>query len=144
MGIPPVKDYRKHLSIVLRYCHAALVLTKLGRIKSVGYEELIDEKELESLADRLAAADPTILMPVSFEEILMTYTCFDFMNKILVSEYDEVITSTPPKGRKPLDFKRLRDDSLFANTHLMEDSMKKFGAFEEMTARKDMLAKMMF
>ena len=53
ISIPPVKEYRTHLTLVTRYCSAAILLTKVEDIKSLGYEQLIDEKKLISLAERL-------------------------------------------------------------------------------------------
>jgi len=85
---------------------------------------------------------------ISVNESLIFYACFVLMNKVLVSKHDETLTSVllkmMPEGSRSKDFKVFRDDMIYINTHLIEDSEKKYKSHKELAALKERLAEIDF
>jgi len=129
MYIPPVADYRNHLCLVLSYIIIHLSASKLEGMPSFGLEGVTDYEATEKLMRRIATSKPTKQLKITMAEMSLIYTCLVCMNRILVSEHDELlapqILSMLPEGHYLKDFKVFRDEMLYKNSHLIEDAEAK-------------------
>ena len=144
LSIPPKADYRFHLKIVVTFILAHLRTDENGNKCPVDFQGLVNQEAVLKLTKKLIAAMPNKSLEISLEEGLLFYTCFVLMNKILVSKYDELISieflKPLPNGHFLKDFKNFRDEFIYTNTHLIEDSEKKFKSHKELAELKVRLA----
>jgi len=144
ISIPPVADYRFHLKIVVTFILAHLRTDENGNKCPIDFQGVVNQESVLRLTKKLIAAKPNKSFEISLEEGLLFYTCFVLMNKILVSKYDELISieflKLLPQGHFLKDFKNFRDEFIHVNTHLIEDSEKKFKSHQELLALKERLA----
>jgi hypothetical protein len=144
ISIPPVADYRYHLRLVLTFMLAHLRIDDNGNKGPIDFKDVVELEEVLKLTKKLVAAKPNKSFKISLTEGLVFYKCFVLMNKILVSKHDELITiellKLLPPNHSLKDFKAFRDEMLYVNTHLIEDSEKKFKSHNELVAIKDRLA----
>ena len=126
MYIPPMADYRNHLCLVLSYIFIHIRASKIEGMPSFGLEGVTDSAATEKLMRRIATSKPTKELKITIEEMSLIYTCLVCMNRILVSEHDELlapqILSMLPEGHYLKDFKVFRDEMLYKNSHLIEDA----------------------
>jgi len=144
ISIPPVADYRNHLRMAITFVLAHLIGEPNGVKTPVDFQGIIDLETIMKLSKKLSTAKPNKSFKITLDEGLLFYTCFVLMNKVLVSKHDEVITSVLlkmlPAGHHFKDFKVFRDEMLYVNTHLIEDTEKKFKSHNELIVLKERLA----
>ena len=144
ISIPPDSDYRKHLHIVLLFILAHITGEPNGIKSPVDFQGIVEMDSVYKLSMRLKTANREKDFRISVTEGLLFYTCFVLMNKVLVSKHDETLTSVllkmMPEGNSSKDFKVFRDDMIYINTHLIEDSEKKFKSHKELAVLKESLA----
>ena len=144
--IPPNADYRNHLCLVLTYIMIHIGASKMEGMPSFGLEGVTDYEATEKLMRRIASYNPTKEMKITLKEMSLIYTCLVCMNRILVSEHDELlapqILSMLPEGHYLKDFKVFRDEMLHINSHLIEDAEAKNSKHKIKFPVKDILGAM--
>ena len=129
MYIPPVANYRNHLCLVLSYIIIHIDASKIEGMPSFGLEGVTNYEATEKLLRRIATSKLTKQLKITIAEMSLIYTCLVCMNRILVSEHDELlapqILSMLPEGHYLRNFKVFRDEMLYKNCHLIEDAEAK-------------------
>jgi hypothetical protein len=124
--LPPVQDYRDHLGLVISYIMLHISVSKIEGFPDFDLERMVNYEKLEKFRDKLMAAKPTKPLKVTLKEMLRLYTCFSCMNKILVSDYDELmaphILNMLPNDHPLKEFKTFRNEMIRVNCHLIENT----------------------
>ena len=142
--IPPIEEYRIHLRMVLSYMLAHFIGTPDGEKPPIDFRGMITEEAINKLMDKLAKAKPAKSLKITIGDILLLYTSFVLMNKILVSDYDEII-ATPllkllPDDHPLKQFNDFRDEMISINNHLITNAEEKLHTQKRIALLKERLA----
>ena len=142
--IPKIPEYRKHLFMVLSFLEIHISVIELGEMPSLGIEEITSKELIETLKNKMRKAGKDKELRITLEDSLLFYACFVLTNKILVSKHDEFIVKNIirlfPNSKTITDFKTFRDDMIFTNNHLIENSEDKFKSHKELNELKERLS----
>ena len=112
--------------MVLNYMIIHFMLTELGDIPETGLEEVIDPKMAKTVFDRLTISPKGKPMRLTLSEALMVYAAHVCMNKLLVSKFDEAVTSLVldqlHEGHEYKSFEFFRSEMLDINSHLIRNT----------------------
>ncbi len=142
--IPKIPQYRGHLNMVLSFIFLHISLMEMGEMPSLGIEKITTKESIEALQSKTQKAGDKKVLKITIEDSLLFYACFVFMNKILVSKYDEfmitIIIGCYPNSKIIPDFKTFRDDMIFTNNHLIANSEDKLKSHRELNELKERLS----
>jgi hypothetical protein len=120
------------------------MLTDLGDIPETGLEEVIGPKMLQRVFDRLTISPKGQPMKLTLSEALMLYASHVCMNKLLVSKYDEAITSLGvdqlQEGHPYKSFTFFRSEMFDINSHFIRNVEKSLADKKSLHHLKDKLA----
>lgn len=146
--IPPIEDYRKHLLLNCAYINAHLLLVQLGKVPAFDVEKLIDFAHLKKFMKKIEKAGSDGLLQFNVFDVALNYTIMLFVNRLLVSPYDEAIVnfvvSCDPRLITWDEFNDFRDTVLTANTHLLKDIETKFDWVYPVTVARETIGQMTF
>ena len=130
ISIPPLPGYHQHLQLVLCFFFFHFVHRSTEKIPELGFEYLFNMDEINVLIGKFKAANSKRAVEVTEAEILLLYSGFVCMNKMLVSSYDEMSAAPltePLAANHPMkNFVTFRDDMINSNNHLILDTEKKY------------------
>ncbi len=124
--LPPIQDYRDHLGLVISFIMLHISVSKVEGFPNFDLERMVNYEKLEKFKDKLVSANPTKPLKVTLKEMLRLYSCYSCMNKILVSEYDELmapyILEMLPNNHPLKEFKTFRNEMIRVNCHLIQNT----------------------
>ena len=142
--IPKIPEYRKHLFMVLSFLEIHISVIEMGEMPSLGIENITNKELIIALKTKMKKAGKDKELRITLEDSLLFYACFVLTNKILVSKHDEFIVMKImrlfPDSKTITDFKTFRDDMIFTNNHLIENSAEKLKSHKELDELKERLA----
>ncbi len=89
--IPLDLPYRRHLSILYTFVLVHITAIETEDIPDIGIENFV-KKEWISKMMALLQDNPESEIPILMEDVVSTFACHHIMNRILVSDFDSVLT----------------------------------------------------
>ena len=137
-------EYRNHLRIVLTYILIHFDFNNIGELPLIGIEKVLEQSAVRRVVNRLNACNPNKTLNITLTDTLVYYSCYVCMNKILVSKYDERITSIIledlPDDHDIKTFKAFRNQMLSINSYLIRQLEDELPTQKKLFILKDRLA----
>lgn len=123
-ALPQVPEFRHHIKMTLHFLNAFLLMAEVKNFPDMGIEKIVTRTQANELHDRIKEAGNN-RVELSTEEVLAIYASHNIANKILVSDYDEIICNEILK-RVSEDshlktFQAYRNHCITANNHMIKD-----------------------
>lgn len=124
VALPQVPEFREHIKMTLTFLSAFILAVEIKNFPVMGIEKLVTKAQAQELHERIkdAANEP---MNLSTEDIHTIYAAHYIANKILVSEYDEIIVNEILKRVREdshlKTFQAFRQYCITCNNHMIKD-----------------------
>ena len=89
--LPVDYPYRNHLLLLYGFVHSHILAAEIAQAPDIGIETFVDKARLAKMIE-VIEKNPETEISLTLEDVLATFACHHIMNRILVSEYDSLLT----------------------------------------------------
>ena len=89
--IPLDLPYRRHLSILYTFVLVHITAVETEDIPTIGIENFVKKEWINKMIS-LLQEHPDNEIPIELKDVISTFACHHIMNRILVSDFDSVLT----------------------------------------------------
>lgn len=142
VAIPQVPEFRDHIKMTLTFLSTFMLMAEVKNFPVMGIEKIVTKAQALELHERLKEA-ANESMDLSTEDIHTIYAAHYIANKILVSEYDEIIVNEILKrvreGSYLKTFQAFRQHCIVINNHMIKDIETKMPDLDGLAELKEKL-----
>jgi hypothetical protein len=145
--VPQLPEFRDHIKMTLSFINSFILMAVVNNFPEFGIGNIVSSAHLKELENRLIKAGNNPLS-VSTSDMLCVYSVHDLTNKILVSEYGEIIGAEilkhVNKNSHLKKFTAYREHCITVNNHMIKDIEIKMPDLDGLKELKEKLENITF